>query len=102
MIDDEPVIQDDVYVVRTDASGARVWEYRYDIRGTHVNDTGYGIRQVDGQEKFIITGGTQLGEGGSDMFLLEIDCNGAVNWSKVFRNGVSTLVIPRQERGMSL
>lgn len=73
----------DVYVVRTDPAGVRLWENRYDISGLNYNDVGYSIKEV--ADGFIVTGTTEeMNRVNTDVFLLKIDCNGAFQWAQVY------------------
>ncbi len=70
----------DVYIIKTDNSGNLVWTKSY---GGSSADYGYSVRQTtDGG--YIIVGYTEsFGEAG-DVYLIRIDSNGDLIWSKVF------------------
>jgi hypothetical protein len=68
----------DVYIVRTNAFGARIWENTYDIGGRRGVDIGSAIRETPIGDGFVATGTTDLAQPHTDVFLLRIDCNGAV------------------------
>ena len=78
---------DDVYVIRTDPSGAAIWEATYDISGNGDNDQGHSIVQLADGTGFAITGYTSTAQTGinTDLFILKIDCDGAVVWSRTYR-----------------
>ena len=66
----------DIYVMRTDNSGATtVWERTYDINGGV--DYGESIVELSNGSGFVITGYTTSGNG-TDIFLMKIDCNGNI------------------------
>jgi len=70
----------DVYVIKTDSSGNLDWTKSY---GGSSDDYGYSIRQTtDGG--YIIAGyTTSFGEAG-DVYLIRIDSNGDLIWSRTF------------------
>ncbi len=74
----------DVYIVRTNAAGVRLWEFRYDIGNKGTNDIGYSVKQVP--DGFIITGTTMEPAPSTftDIFLLKIRCDGTFWWSNVY------------------
>jgi hypothetical protein len=74
----------DVYVVRTAANGAVLWETTYDIGGAGGSDLGAGIVDLGDGQGFAVTGTTDNGSGNDDVFLMGLDCNGGVRWTKVF------------------
>ena len=68
----------DVYVVKTDAQGRREWAHHY---GGNANDEGFGIVEV--ADGYVITGYTESTKHlDSELYLLKIDRNGAVIWSR--------------------
>ena len=77
----------DVHVERTLPNGARVWEITYDIGNAGNPDFGTAIVQLSDASGFIVTGGTFRKGSGLDIFLLKIDCDGAVLWTKVYDGG---------------
>lgn len=70
--------QTNVYVVRTNSDGTQRFSFVYDIAGRGGFDEGTSIKEIE--SGFIITGNTIANEFGatSDIFLLEIDCDGNV------------------------
>lgn len=70
----------DVYIIKTDSIGNLDWTKSY---GGSSDDYGYSIRQTtDGG--YIVAGYTEsFGEAG-DVYLIRIDSNGDLIWSKVF------------------
>lgn len=75
----------DVYVIRTDNSGATLWEQTYDVRGVGDDDYGTSIIELSDGSGFIVTGTTYQSVGsGSDAFLMKINCSGIVVWTKTY------------------
>lgn len=98
--------QRDIYVVRTDLNGARVWEFTYNISG---DDIGYDIEECAAAPgapasgtavgDFIITGATDntttgggagCGSGLRSVFLLRITAAGAIVWAQVYSSTTGT------------
>lgn len=75
----------DVYVVRTDNSGAAIWEHTYDVTGNNDFDIGYSIIELSNGSGFVITGWT-VTTGGTRVFLMKINCNGAPVWTQIYNN----------------
>jgi len=71
----------DVYVVRTNNNGGRVWEFTYDITGLGTVDQGASIVELSDGSGFVVTGQTDVGGGNFDIFLMKINCNGGVVWT---------------------
>ncbi len=71
----------DIYVVRTDSEGNVIWQRTY---GGTLNDIGHAIIETsDGG--FSICGETEsFGVGNRDIYLIKVDVNGNVEWSKAF------------------
>ena len=70
-----------VYVVRTNASGAPLWELVYDV-GPGGNDRGQALAEAADGSGFVVAGTTNLGVATSDdVLLLKIDCNGRPLWA---------------------
>ena len=78
----------DVYLVRTNAAGARVWERRYEIVTSdqeNDDDIGYSVKAL--ADGFIIVGTTkEMNNVNNDVFLLKVDCQGNVMWGYVYGN----------------
>ena len=71
----------DVYLVRVDSAGKEVWSRTYGGTGA---DYGYDITPTS-DNGFVIVGSTcSFGSGKHDFYLLKIDNNGAVVWSKTY------------------
>ena len=77
----------DVYVVRTDEAGARLWEYRYNISATNSEDEGNAIIECADGTGFVIAGTRATSTTASDAFLLKIKCNGDVDWCHTYNPG---------------
>ena len=71
----------DVYIVRTDNNGARVWEFTYDIRNDGTDDIGYSIIELSDGSGFVACGRTG-NHNSPEAFFLKIDCNGNELWTK--------------------
>ncbi|MFK7808294.1 MAG: T9SS type A sorting domain-containing protein [Saprospiraceae bacterium] len=71
----------DMYVVRTDEDGNILWQKTF---GGELNDICHAIaRTEDGG--FILCGESQnFGEGDTDIYLVKIDSNGNLQWSKTY------------------
>ncbi|MBK8910164.1 MAG: T9SS type A sorting domain-containing protein [Chlorobi bacterium] len=74
----------DVYVVRTDNNGNKIWENTYDIGGANGIDAGRSLIELSDNTGFMITGITDLGTGNFDIFLMKIDCDGGVLWTRTY------------------
>jgi hypothetical protein len=70
-----------VYAVRTDAAGDTVWMRAF---GGDGRDYAYGVcRTLDGS--YVIAGyTTSFGAGGEDVYLLKVDADGDVLWSRTY------------------
>jgi hypothetical protein len=71
----------DVFVVRTDAGGAKVWEKTF---GGDAKDIGYALAATpDGG--FLVVGSTySFGAGMSDVFLLRLNASGDLAWQRTY------------------
>jgi hypothetical protein len=71
----------DIYVVRTNPNGSRLWELTYDVTPTGgrtwSNDQGFAIAELPAGG-FVVTGATDVGGPTTDVYLLRLDCNGGV------------------------
>ncbi len=73
----------DLYLLKLDAAGNEVWSRTY---GGGNNDEGLSVEQTT-TGGYIVTGRTRSGSGGWDVYLLNTDSNGALNWSKTIGTG---------------
>jgi hypothetical protein len=73
----------DVYVVRTTAAGAPLWERRYDL-GPGAQDHGESIAVLAAGDGFVVAGSTQPGRAASDAFLMRLDCAGGILWLNAY------------------
>ncbi len=70
----------DVYVVKIDADGKQQWAHHY---GGKSDEEGLGV--VEDDNGYVITGYTEsTKDRSSDLYLLKIDTNGAVVWTKSY------------------
>jgi len=70
----------DVYVIRTDKEGKKIWERKY---GDNFDDEGYAITKApDGG--YVIAGKTQTRRNGTDLYLFKIDENGKLKWARTY------------------
>ncbi len=75
----------DVYLVKTDEYGDVQWTKTY---GGTVADFGFSIMQTN-DGGYIITGNTtSFGNGASDVYLIKVDVNGVLQWSKAYGSAV--------------
>jgi hypothetical protein len=76
--------QEDIYVVKVDKDGNKVWEKTFGGSGS---EEGWDIRYTN-DGGFIITGSTNSwGAGFFDAFLLKIDADGNEQWRKLYGGG---------------
>jgi hypothetical protein len=69
-----------VYVVKTDKDGKKIWERTY---GGRYDDEGYAVTKApDGG--YVIAGRTETRRNGSDLYLLKIDENGKRKWERTY------------------
>src|SRR5437867_2557509 len=72
------------WVMRADASGQPKWEKTYTPTG--YSDAESGLVQLTRDGGYLIAGGA-IGLGGSHQWLLKLDNNGNVQWSRIYRGG---------------
>jgi hypothetical protein len=72
---------DDVYVIKTNASGSPQWTRT--VGGTS-HDWGNSVQQTT-DSGYIVVGSTEsFGSGRQDVYLVKTDVNGATSWSRTF------------------
>ncbi len=77
---------DDIFLIRCDTTGNRVWTKQFGSTGA---DTGYDCT-LDSYGNIYVTGNVQRSIGGnthfgsSDIFLVKLDSNGSIIWSKQY------------------
>jgi putative intracellular protease/amidase len=70
----------DILIIKTDADGNEIWSKTYGGAGTE-----YGNKLIEVSDGYLVTGyTTSFGAGSKDVYLLKIDKNGKVLWSKTF------------------
>lgn len=72
----------DVYVVRTNNAGVPIWEFTYDVQGVGAVDDGVALAEMRNGNGWVILANTQAGVWSPA--LIQIDCNGAVIWSRIY------------------
>lgn len=72
---------DDVYLIKTDASGDTLWTQ---IFGGSDYDCGYSVQQTT-DDGYIVAGYTaSYGAGGADVYLIKTDASGNVEWTQTY------------------
>lgn len=74
----------DIYIVRTDNNGNKIWENTYDVNGANGADAGNSIIEITDGSGFVVVGSTDLGTGNLDIVLMKVDCDGAVVWTRTY------------------
>ena len=77
-----------VYVVRTTAAGAPIWERVYDVGPAAGFETGESITEVRDGSGFVVAGTTRASSTAlTDAFLMKVSCDGwMVWWSHVYHS----------------
>jgi hypothetical protein len=86
-VTDIPSKGEDVFVVKTDLAGNKVWEKSF---GGNKDDAGWDILETDGGKNYLISGWSDSysEEGDEDILLLKISKQGNLIWSKTLpKNG---------------
>jgi len=71
----------DIYLVKTDASGNEEWEKTF---GGSNNDYAYSVQQTTDGGYIIAGGTTSYGAGSDDIYLVKTDASGNEEWEKTF------------------
>lgn len=74
------VVAPNIFVVRTNAAGATLFERRYDVGGAGATDRGTSIVELRAGTGFVVSGSTTVA-GNEDAFLMRIDCSGNLVWA---------------------
>jgi len=70
--------------VRTDNNGTKIWENTYDVNGANGADAGNSIIELTDGSGFVVVGNTDLWAANLDIFLMKIDCDGGVVWTRTY------------------
>jgi len=70
----------DVYLIKTDSNGVKVWERTFGDVGW---DEGHSVQQTE-DGGYIITGTTWTEDNGEDVYLVKTDPNGNMEWEESF------------------
>ncbi len=84
---DNPNDESDVYLVKTDSSGNKLWDFSYDIKDY---DAGYSIIQTS-DSGYLITGESRIDIGPNSfphLLLMRINKDGAIVWQRVFSSPI--------------
>ena len=72
----------DVYVVKTDKNGKKLWEHSY---GGRYDDEAFAVTAApDGG--YVIAGRTKTRRNGYDLYLIKVDKNGNLVWERMYGN----------------
>ncbi len=72
---------EDVYVVKTDASGDTLWTRTF---GGPSPDAGYGVCETD-EGDYVVAGYTlSFGAGGEDVYVIRLDAEGNMLWTRTY------------------
>jgi hypothetical protein len=73
----------DIWILKLSASGAIEWQHTYGGRGRETCSADPIVQTLDGG--YVVTGHTaSFGAGNSDVWVLKLDENGAIQWQKTY------------------
>jgi len=82
----------DSYIVRTNASGGKIWEKKIDVQGGGRNDFATSVLEIPttstGAAGGFIVAGTTIepgaASGTTDAYVMQLDCNGNIVWLRTY------------------
>ena len=82
-----------IYVARTDAFGARLWERRYEIYGleAELDEVAYNVIELSNAAEYVVVGSAEYGSENSYVVLMKIDCDGDTLWTRTYDIGINAI-----------